>query len=172
MRGRQNFSPRVKKILRAGGVGVIPTDTLYGLVGRADLPRAVRRVYELKRRPPGKPAITLIADVEDLKRWGIKLTAAQAKFIAAHWPGPISIILSGRAFRLPRARRLRELVRAVGPLVAPSANPQDLPPAATIAAAQRYFGTGVDFYVDSGTRRGNPSRLVRLHSDGAVETLR
>ena len=40
----------ISETLNDGGVGVLPTDTLYGLVGSALIPETVERIYELKRR--------------------------------------------------------------------------------------------------------------------------
>ena len=46
--------------LRNGGVGVVPTDTIYGIVGSALNPKTVARIYKLRRRNPKKPMIILI----------------------------------------------------------------------------------------------------------------
>ena len=61
------------KILENGGVGVIPTDTLYGLVAQALNKQAVSRVYRLKQRSVHKPFIILISSYEDLAVFGIKM---------------------------------------------------------------------------------------------------
>ena len=52
-------------------MGVIPTDTIYGLVASAWNPKAVERVYELKGRAPDKPCIILIRSLADLKKFGV-----------------------------------------------------------------------------------------------------
>ena len=48
------------KILKSGGVGVMPTDTLYGLVGSAFSKEAVKRIYKIKNRDKKKKLIILI----------------------------------------------------------------------------------------------------------------
>ena len=49
------------KILKNGGVGIMPTDTLYGLVGSAYSKKAVNRIYKLKKRKKSKKLIVLIS---------------------------------------------------------------------------------------------------------------
>ena len=170
------FSPRLVSVLKHGGICVIPTDTLYGVVARAKDKKAVRRLYCLRRgMQRKKPFVILIARAAELKDFGIVPTAVQKKFIAKVWPGKVSVIfrcprsrfaylhLGARtlAFRVPRSRSLRALLRAVGPLVAPSANRKGKKPAETIHEARRYFGASVDFYLGAGKRlRGAPSTIV------------
>jgi L-threonylcarbamoyladenylate synthase len=69
------------------------------------------------------------------------------------------------AFRIPDDDALRVFLCEAGPLIAPSANPQGETPAETISEAKRYFGNSIDFYIDGGTLRGEPSTIVRLEND-------
>jgi L-threonylcarbamoyladenylate synthase len=177
---------REAQVLREGGVGVVPTDTLYGLVASADHPEAVARVYALKQRDHSKPCIVLIASIDDLASFDVTLSTVQRAVVDRHWPGPVSMVLTcGEnapaclhagthtiAFRLPADAALQALLRESGPLIAPSANPEGLPPATTIAEAQAYFGDRADFYIDGGTRVGEPSLLISVLKDGSTETLR
>lgn len=163
-------------ILKKGGIGVLATDTLYGIVGSALSPKAVRRIYAVKGRDDKKPFIILIASLNDLKKFSVRLTTEQKRFLAKEWPGPVSIILPCKpkkfeylhrgteslAFRIPRSKRLIELLKKTGPLVAPSANPQGLTPAKNITVARDYFEDSVDFYIPTGTKEGKPSRIVSL----------
>jgi L-threonylcarbamoyladenylate synthase len=179
-----NLLDAVENLL-SGKVGVIPTDTLYGLVASALDPDAVERVYRVRGRDEGKPCIVLIADVSDLDRFGILLGDPVSKWLGKWWPGKVSVILpcpderfaylhrgTGTvAFRVPDVPELRELLLETGPLIAPSANPEGMPPATTIAEAEAYFGDGIDFSVDGGTLEGQASTLVRV-SDGKWEILR
>lgn len=170
------------EIIHTGGVGVYPTDTLYGLVGSALLPDTVDRIYDLKRRDPNKPLIVLIRDISDLEQFGVELSESLVERLTSYWPGPNSIILpviddqfeylsrgtDSIAFRLPDKESLRDLLEATGPLVAPSANVEGLPPAPTIEEARRFFGTDVDFYIDEGELDGNPSSVMYFEGDEVV----
>jgi L-threonylcarbamoyladenylate synthase len=80
--------------LAKGKIAVIPTDTLYGIVGQALNKKTVERIYKLRKRNPSKPFIVLIASYADLKKLGAKITVQQKKILKKLWPGPVSVILS------------------------------------------------------------------------------
>ena len=172
--------------LTRGGVIVMPTDTIYGVVAQALVSSAVDRIYVIKGRDEHKPFIILLSDMHDLAQFGIVPTSAQEKVVSGVWPGPVSIILpctdsrfsyltrggETLAFRVPADESLRNILKEVGPLVAPSANPQGFPPAKTIEEARSYFGSRVDGYVNGGLREGKASRVISLREDGFITQLR
>jgi L-threonylcarbamoyladenylate synthase len=176
----------IEKIIRKCGIGVFPTDTLYGVIGSALKVKAVERIYRLRRRELEKPMIVLISSISDLKFFDIILTPTQKKFLKEFWPGKISVILDCKkkkfkhlhrgtesiAFRLPDEDVLRELIRKTGPLVAPSANISGEKPAENTDGARKYFNDSVDFYVDAGKLKSKPSTLVKLENDGSFLVLR
>lgn len=198
---RKGFDADVREVLENGGVGVIPTDTIYGIVGSALKPRTVRRIYRLRRRKRRKPMIVLIASIGDLKRFGVRIDSKTRSVLKKLWPhlrrgyggqaGKVSVILpivtrytlhakklrylhrgtGAIAFRLPKPLWLRRLLRKTGPLVAPSANWEGRPPATTIQEAKKYFGNKVDFYVDEGKLKSLPSTLVSIRN-GRIVVLR
>ncbi len=165
---------KVIKILKEGGIGVLPTDTIYGLVGSALSKNTVERIYKVRKREKRKPFIILISSSKDLKIFGIKLKAFQKKLIKKFWPGPFSLIFECKskkfkylhrgkkslAFRVPKPKWLRKLLREVGPLVAPSANLAKMPPATNIKEAKNYFKNNVDFYFNCGKIDKKPSTLI------------
>ena len=177
---------KIEKILGRGGIGVLPTDTIYGLVGSALNRRTVERIYKVRGRNPKKPFIILIGSISDLRRFGIRLAGDYRKLVKRFWPGPVSIIfpcasrkfqylhrgVKSLAFRLPRDRKFRALLNMTGPLVAPSANPEGKPYSKTIREAQRYFRDRADFYVDGGAKKKSPSEVVRIGKDGRVVVVR
>ncbi len=170
------------RILRNGGVGVLATDTLYGLICSALSGKAVRRIYKLHQRNPKKPFIILISSLADLKLFNIKIDNRTRKQLLRFWPGKISIILACRskkffylhrgtktlAFRLPDKKDLVNLIKKVGPLVAPSANIEGKPPAKTISQAKKYFDKKADFYIDSGKLSGLPSTLIKIKNNQII----
>ncbi len=178
-------SERLVEIIKKGGVGVIPTDTIYGLVGKALLRKIVKRVYKLKQRNPKKPSIILISKVDDLKLFRIELDENTKKFLQKYWPGKVSVIFpcpykkfsylhrgtETLAFRLPGYPELVDLLKKTGPLIAPSANPESEEPAKTIKEAKNYFGEKVDFYADVGQLESLPSTLISI-KDEKVKVLR
>ena len=170
------ISKRIIEILKKGGIGVLPTDTIYGLVGSALKKETVERIYEVRKREKKKPLIILISCPKDLKIFKIKIKPFQKKLIKKFWPGPFSLIFDCKskkfeylhrgkkslAFRVPRPKWLREFLKDVGPLVAPSANLSGMPHAKTIKEAKRYFGKSIDFYYDFGKIDKKPSTIIDI----------
>lgn len=163
---------KAAKLLKNGGIGVIPTDTIYGIVGSALNPKTVERIYTLRKRRKDKPFIILISSLDDLKKFDVKLTKKQEDFLKKIWPNPVSVVLHNLAFRMPKNKKLLELLREAGPLVAPSANLAGAKPAVSIDEAKKYFGERIDFYLDGGRIASMPSTLIELHSDGSCNILR
>ena len=177
------FNYEIVELLKTGKIGVIRTDTIYGIVGRADDEAAVQRIYNVKKRDDHKPPIVLIATIDHMYDQPDESTRSVVKSV---WPGRTSLIvkspsapqwlLRGQdtlAYRLPADVPLRQLISLTGPLVAPSANPQSLEPATSIQQAIDFFGDLVDFYVNGGEVIDTaPSQLLRINSDGALERLR
>ncbi|MEA2112381.1 MAG: L-threonylcarbamoyladenylate synthase [Patescibacteria group bacterium] len=173
------------KILKNGGVGVIPTDTIYGLVGSVFSREVVDRIYQIKERDEKKPLIVLISCLKDLEEFGVIVDKEMFKFLEKFWPGKVSIILpfsnsrftylnkEGQtlAFRFPNDERLLSILKQTGPLVAPSANPEGLESASNIEMANEYFGREVDFYLDGGELESLPSTLLEIEY-GTIKILR
>ena len=120
------IAERVSRSLLAGNVCIIPTDTLYGIVALDRRRDAVRRVFEIKRRPRNKPFIRLIGDTESLKKYTEQELPASLR---KYWPGPLTVVFRGLnggtvAVRRPDSEFLKKLfeLTAGEPLVAPSAN--------------------------------------------------
>ena len=171
-------------IICMNGIGVIATDTIYGIVGQALHSETVERIYSVKKRTPTKPFIILISKVEDVSQFGIDIDSSLRKKLESYWPGPVSIILDcpkdtfkylhrgthTLAFRLPAKDELRTLIEQTGPLVAPSANPEGFPPATNIDEAKEYFDDEVDFY-NSGQVSSSPSKIIRI-AGNEIEIIR
>ncbi len=174
------------QLLKAGKVGVMPTDTIYGIVGSALKPDTVEEIYKLRKRDSSKPMIILISSSDDLNYFYIELTQEQEDFLKKNWPNPISVILpcpsekftylhrgkKSLAFRMPKNDNLLELLKQTGPLVAPSANMGNEKPAETLEEAKKYFGDEIDFYMDGGTKQTKPSTIIQLYKDGTIIVLR
>ncbi len=168
--------------IKTGGVAIIPTDTLYGLVGQARNPQTVEQIYQIKGRNPDKPVIILISSLEQLTLFEIVIDSQTRTLLDKLWPGEVSVILPcpeqsftylhrgthTLAFRLPNNKDVRDLIAITGPLIAPSANPEGLPPATTMTEARNYFGDQVDYYPPTvEIKTGEPSTLVAIE-DGRV----
>ena len=171
------------KLLKSGAVGVIPTDTVYGLVARAADEIAVSRLYELKKRSH-KPGTIIAANREQLELLGLKHRYLKA--VEQFWPGAVSIIIpvsdpqlsylhQGKlslAVRIPKLPELQTLLIETGPLLTSSANTPGDPVATNIKQARDYFGNTVDFYEDGGDLSGHQSSTLIQVVDDAVVVLR
>lgn len=179
------FKEEIIQSLKEGGVGIIPTDTLYGMVGSVWKQDTIERVYALRKRDLDKPCIILIADISELGKFSVSLSRKEAAWLEAVWPGKVSVVLPCMSerlqyltrgterlvFRMPDDEALRTLLRETGPLIAPSANIQGMRPAETIDEAREYFGDALDFSVDGGALRSRPSSIVKLEN-GFVTIIR
>ena len=84
---------KVILILKDGGIGVMPTDTIYGLVGSALKQDGVERIFRVRERNKGKPMIILIGNVGDLKLFDVQIDESAEKILSELWPGKVSVIL-------------------------------------------------------------------------------
>lgn len=169
-----------KLLLKPGTVGIMPTDTVYGLVCRAEDVTAVRRLYALKNRK-NKPGTVIAASIDQLVGLGIKYRYLKA--VEQFWPGPVSVEIPHsksylnqntlrQAFRTTNNRVLAQLLIKTGPLLTSSANLPDMPISDNIEQARKYFGNRVDFYVDGGDFGDRlPSTIIRIVDD-TIEVVR
>jgi tRNA threonylcarbamoyl adenosine modification protein (Sua5/YciO/YrdC/YwlC family) len=171
-------------LLAAGEVCIIPTDTVYGVVGKLSSPEAVAKIYQLKQRDLDKPVGTILA--ASIAQVAALTTNSALKLAAEFWPGPTSVIVPADesfayahkgelslAVRIPSDPILRALLVQTGPLASSSANLQGQPPATTAAEAERYFHDAVPLYIDGGDLSDRtPSRIVRIEEDGRATIIR
>lgn len=152
--------PALIGVLQNDGVGVLLTDTVYGIVGRAASPTAASRVMEAKGRKY-KPGTLIAANIQQLIDLG--LPEDHIKLCQHFWPGPVSIVIpagpelgyihlgkNSLVVRIPDKPELVTLLEAVGPLLTTSANLPDEPMVNNIDEAQKLFGRRLNFYVDGG----------------------
>ncbi len=153
------------RILKVGGIVAFPTDTVYGLGAAIDTPRAVERVYAVKRRPADMALPLLAADAAGITGLAEALPPAAERLIEAFLPGALTIVLSAAAtvprivtaadstvaVRIPAHPVPIALVRGIGgPITGTSANLSGLPSPLTAAEAHSQLGDGVDLIIDSG----------------------
>ncbi len=169
------------RLLRAGRLVAFPTETVYGLGANALSATAVQRIFRAKGRPRSDPLIVHLASAEDLPRVARSTPAAARHLAAAHWPGPLTLVLpraeavpaivsAGRetiAVRVPAHPVALALLAAAGrPIAAPSANRHGhVSPTRAIHVAED-LGDGVDLILDGGpTELGIESTVLDLTAD-------
>ncbi len=174
----QNDIALAAKALRDGLLVAIPTETVYGLAASAFKPLALARIFEVKKRPFFDPLIVHISKRSQLKKIidykvlksikgshnGLSPYLTFKKLTAAFWPGPLTLILpkarelpeiisSGLntvAVRLPAHTATQKLIKAAGPVAAPSANPFGYLSPTSAKHVERQLGKKIDYIIDGG----------------------
>ena len=176
-------NPEVVSLLNQGAVGVIPTDTVYGLVAKAELRPAIERLYSLKRRELA-PGTMIGASLEQFSSIG--LDVSKVGEINEIRSGSLSVVVDATAvdpylkqnrvtlpIRIPNVGSLIQLLSQTGALMTTSANAPHEPTSTSIQMAIDYFGDAVDFYVDGGDLSGrSPSTIVGFDAKGEIIVYR
>jgi L-threonylcarbamoyladenylate synthase len=148
------------EVLRAGGVALLPTDTIYGLHALAADPLAIARIRAMKGRDDGKPFVVIASSIEQLRALG----AVVPEQLSGLWPAPLTAILvAGEttiAARIPDLAWLRALLDRTGPLVSTSANRSGEPPVTGPESLADDLRNALDALLDQGAREGKPSTIV------------
>ena len=84
---------RAARILAAGGLVAIPTETVYGLAADADNRDAVLATYAAKGRPADHPLIVHVAGPEAIEHWATDVPPEAWLLVKTYWPGPLTIVL-------------------------------------------------------------------------------
>lgn len=163
------------QVLADGGLVVIPTDTIYGIVADPRNPQAIARLYAAKRRPAAKSLQVLFDTVDAIPRAGLILPSVLRPLADAFLPGPLSpICLAGpgcvlatvresdgtQAVRVPDSDAVRRLVALFGSLACSSANISGQSSALTARDAERQLSDSVALYLDGGPAPGGLSSTI------------
>ncbi len=181
---------RAVEILRMGGLVALPTETVYGLCCDAFNEEAVKRLYEVKRRPRNKPLIVGVGRVEEIYEIAHVNETAE-RLIRRFFPGSLTLLLHNRkipsvvtagsekvAVRMPAHEIPLKISRELGrPIVVPSANISGRPSPTKVEHVLSDFEDRIDAIVVGRCNIGiestildvtvSPARLIR---PGAVST--
>ena len=182
---REDFKRPPSDILKAadfiarGGIGGVPTETVYGLAADATNPDAVRKIFAAKGRPFIDPLIVHVCDMRMAREIAV-FTPDAEKLAEAFWPGPLTMVLKKTpaipdivtagmdtvAVRMPSHPIRRNLIRASKPIAAPSANPFGYVSPTTAEHVASMLGDKIDFVLDGGSCAcGVESTIVMMTSD-------
>ncbi len=174
-------------ILRHGGVICYPTDTMYGIGCDIFNQKAVKRVYQIKRRPKDKPFSFMCDSLTNISQYGHVGNTAY-RLMRKNLPGPYTFVLSGTklvpkimltkqktvGIRVPGHPVCLAIIEALGnPILNTSAAPEDEDDSQICSAddVERLFGKQVDLIIDSGEIIPEPSSVISL-LDEQPEILR
>lgn len=164
--------------VRAGGLVVFPTETVYGVGADPANDEAVRRIFALKGRPSSQALSLHLGNSPELERWAVDVPEGARRLAARFWPGPLTLVLpsrdevsevvrGGRAtvgLRVPDHSGAVELIdRCGGALAGTSANRHGGPSPTTASEAVDALEGAVDAIVDAGpTELGRDSTVLDL----------
>ena len=167
---RENLKRPPSDILEAadfiarGGIGAVPTETVYGLAADAANPDAVRKIFEAKGRPFIDPLIVHVCDI-GMAREVAEFTPEAERLAREFWPGPLTMVLKKKpvipaittagmdtvAVRMPSHPDMLGLIRASSrPIAAPSANPFGYVSPTCAEHVRSALGGKIDFVIDGG----------------------
>ena len=176
------------RLLRAGKLVALPTETVYGLAADATNAEAVARIYAAKGRPSFNPLIVHVPDLEAAEAIG-EFSDEARELAGEHWPGPLTLVVPLRenapiagivtaglptiALRIPAHPAMQALLKACGrPLAAPSANASGLISPTRASHVVASLGGRIPLVIDGGaTERGIESTIVAA-TGGVLRLLR
>ncbi len=175
---------RAVAILRAGGLVAFPTETVYGLGGRALDPVALAKIFAAKGRPATHPLIAHVLGVADARTLAAGWSGLADRLAEAFWPGPLTLVVARAAsvpleltgggdsvgIRAPAHRVARALLEGLGePIAAPSANRYQTLSPTTAAHVAASLDDRVDMILDGGPcSTGIESTVVDLRGEAPV----
>ena len=176
----------VVEILKCGGIAVLPTDTVYGIVCDALCISSVKKVYELKSRPYSKPMVILVSNIDMLKKYSSNISKLESSLIKTYMPGELTIILNKSdlipdivtsntkevAIRIPNNEKLLEIINKLDrPIVATSANISSHEVITNVSLLEDSIKNNVDYIYDGGYVNKSSSTIVKVN-DNKISILR
>jgi L-threonylcarbamoyladenylate synthase len=170
---------RATEVLRTGGLVVVPTDTVYAVVGDAFQLPATQAIFAARGADRSRPLTVLVRSPRQVNGFVEQVPETAERLMAAYWPGPVTLVFTAVAglgvdvgesrgtiaLRMPADDLCLALVTDVGPLAATAASrPGRLAPT-TVADAREQLGDGVALYLDGGTRAATVSTVVDVGRD-------
>lgn len=177
----QNEIRKAIRLLKQGELIVYPTDTLYGLGADIFNEEAIKKVYEVKKRPFDLPLSIAIASVDEINEYAYMNEIAY-KIAHEFLPGAITIILKKRkvipdiiakekiGIRIPANEIALKIAKEL-PITATSANIHGKNPPKEIKEAKEQLGDKIALYIDGGKLLGKPSTIVDV-SEGKIKIIR
>ena len=178
---------KASEFIKQGKIVVFPTETVYGIGANGLDEKAVRKLYEVKKRPLNKPISLLVSNMEMVKTIAQDITEVEYKIMEKFFPGPLTIILKKKdivpdivtagqetvGVRMPSGEIARKLVELSGvPIATPSANISGQPSGTNLSEIKEHFEEKVDFYIDGGNSELGISSTIVQVIDGKIEILR
>lgn len=177
----KNDIRRAIDLLKKGELIVYPTDTLYGLGADIFNEEAVRKVYEVKKRPFNIPLPIALANIEEIEEYAFMNDLAY-KLAERFLPGKITLILKKKriipdiiskekiGIRIPNNEIAIKIAKEM-PVTATSANLHGKKAPYEINIAKKQLGNKIALYINAGKLSGIPSTIIDV-SEGKIKIIR
>ena len=169
----EDLRQETRRALREGGLVAFPTETVYGVGGRYDLPATDGLLRAAKRCGPDRPFQVLVSGEGAVARFVAELPPVARAFSERFWPGPLTIVVKSRrgdyvGLRWPEHEVALFVVEcAGGALLASSANLHGQPPVRSASEAIEVFDDRLTMAIEGGSpARGKASSVARVTEDG------
>jgi len=166
-------------ILKNGGLIVMPTETVYGIVANAYDAKAAGKIFRVKRRSRKKPFIVLVSKKSDIRKIAKNIPPEAEILTRKFWPGPLTLVLERKksipkviaggkntiAVRMSPHPVVLSIIRALGsPITAPSANLSGKSPHKTVEGVINELGKKpeISLILDAGKTLGGISTILDL----------
>lgn len=175
---------KAKRILEREKLVAIPTETVYGLAGNIYSEKAIKKIFETKKRPLFNPLIVHIDSINKLDEIASEIPEKAKKLARTFWPGPLTLVLKKKesiqdiitagkdtvAIRVPDHLLTLKLLQSLDfPLAAPSANPFGSISPTTAKHVADYFPEDLDMVLDGGScKNGIESTIIGFENNEAV----
>lgn len=179
---------KIKEILNNDGVIIFPTDTVYGIACNCFNEKAIKKVFDIKKRPENKPINVLSNNLDKIKLVSKNINEKEKFLIDKYMPGALTIILDKNekvsdiltagldtiGVRIPKNNiSLRILENVSYPLATTSANISGDSAGIKITDFLKEFDGVVDAIIDGGeTDLKVASTIVRVESDNKLKIIR
>lgn len=177
----------IESALAAGDVALLPTETVYGLAARADMPSAVSKIYDIKGRDFDKPLAVCVRNIGQAKNLA-QFDVVSQQLAETFWPGPLTLVLNAKtafnlddrvtgtlqgvqtiALRCPDAPWRKSIEQ---PLALTSANRSGQPDCVDYDSAMSELGDEIAASLPTNaTLSGAPSTIIRIDA-GKITILR
>ncbi|MBN1444842.1 MAG: threonylcarbamoyl-AMP synthase, partial [Candidatus Omnitrophica bacterium] len=160
-----------EKMLKEGGVAIVPTDTVYGLVCDGLNEKAKDRIFEIKGRSENKPLIGFVDSIGKVKQFA-EILPENISLLEKSWPGAVTVVLKAKtnlyritsgegktAFRIPGHKFLLMLIKRFDMLASTSANISGGKTPSRIEDIPDIVKEKADIVIDGGVLPGNPSEI-------------
>jgi len=153
------------EVIRAGGLVVLPTETVYGIGANALSKDAAQKIYQVKGRPSDNPLIVHVAEINDVYKYVEEINKNSLILMDKFWPGPLTLIMKKNnlipneitgglpsvAIRMPNNEMALNVIKAANlPICAPSANISGRPSSTLFNHVVEDFMGKVDIIIDGG----------------------